>query len=123
MLLSPLPRPVIPAEPAAAAGASDTLELQSFQKAAHALTSVLDLDQLLQQLMMLALQSTGAQRGFLISERQDDLLIEVSALTTAGAGDTGVPGTAATVMSVCCPPATAGSGGKSSITACRRRFP
>jgi transcriptional regulator with GAF, ATPase, and Fis domain len=45
---------------------------------------VLDLDQLLQQLMMLALQSTGAQRGFLISEQQDDLLIEVSALTDAG---------------------------------------
>jgi GAF domain-containing protein len=74
----------MPAEAAADTGSNHTLDLQSLQKAAQALTGMLDLDRLLQQLMTLALQSTGAQRGFLISEQENGLLIEVSALTGAG---------------------------------------
>jgi transcriptional regulator with GAF, ATPase, and Fis domain len=59
-------------------------EPATIQAAAQALAGLLDIDQLLPKLMTLALQSTGAQRGLLISERNQELQIDVSALTMEG---------------------------------------
>lgn len=56
--------------------ATQNIDLFSIMKASQAISSEINLDGLLSRLMMVMLENTGAQRGFLILKREDRLLIE-----------------------------------------------
>lgn len=57
----------------------DTLDLSTFIKSSQAITSEIVLSQLLAQLIIILLENTGAQSGFLILTTGDELRIEAEA--------------------------------------------
>jgi predicted ATPase/signal transduction histidine kinase len=61
------------------AGEAHSLDLATVMKASQAVSEEIVLSKLLEKLMRIVLQHAGAQRGYLILERNHDLLIEASA--------------------------------------------
>lgn len=55
---------------------AQSIDLFSIMKACQAISSEINLDGLLSRLMMVMLENTGAQRGFFILKKEDNLLIE-----------------------------------------------
>ena len=69
--------PSVPAQPAASSQADlETLDFMTVVKAAQTLSSERLLDQLLKKLMRIVIENAGAQKGFLILERDGQLSIE-----------------------------------------------
>ena len=55
---------------------SKELDLYSIMKAATAISSEIELDELLKKLIRIAVESTGAQQGYLILKKEEDFFIE-----------------------------------------------
>lgn len=55
---------------------SKDIDLFSIMKACQAISSEINLEELLRRLMIVILENMGAQRGFLILKREDNLIIE-----------------------------------------------
>ncbi|MEE8289421.1 MAG: AAA family ATPase, partial [Nitrosomonadaceae bacterium] len=59
---------------------SEVLDLRTVMKAAQAISGEIVLETLLEKLMRIALENAGAQKGFLILEKEDKLFIEAEGL-------------------------------------------
>ncbi len=68
----------LPAEGPAPTGTA-SLDLSTVLKASHALTAKIDLEELLRELMKIALENAGAERGVFLQESQERLLVEAEA--------------------------------------------
>ncbi len=64
---------------AATGGETVSLDLATVLKAAHALAVKIDLDELLRDLMKIALENAGAGRGIFLQEKEGRLLVEAEA--------------------------------------------
>ncbi|HET6339755.1 MAG TPA: AAA family ATPase [Polyangiales bacterium] len=68
----------------AGAGGLDLVDLLSLLNAARAVSGEIKLDRLLQHLMRLLMESSGAQSGYLMLPRDDDWLVECGQTTERG---------------------------------------
>jgi predicted ATPase/signal transduction histidine kinase len=74
-------QPAAPAESTSHTSTSSTgstLDLNTVMKAAQTLSSEIVLDTLLEKMMCIVLESAGAQRGFILLETEDQLVIEAA---------------------------------------------
>ena len=62
---------------------SGALDLASVLKASQALSSEIDLDRLLEKMMLIVLENAGAERGVLIMEEGNQLLVRAEGGPTA----------------------------------------
>jgi predicted ATPase/signal transduction histidine kinase len=71
-----------------------TIDLMTVVKAAQVLSGEIDLRRLLERLMTVALENAGAEKGYLIRGRDDDLLVEARASVEQGEVKVGLLGSA-----------------------------